>query len=187
MLFPCISYKPITYSCNISDLSGLCKSRWEKTSLRPRGEYEYIDVVVAESRYVVEVFLAGEFTIARPTSCYQSLLEAFPRIAVIKHYELKQVVRLMCAEMKKSMKIRDMPLAPWRKNGYMQAKWFGSYKRTVNSVPMSNSPESDEGFAGKRLVKIPAVPVPRNCNGEFVRKVGFRSGRTSEVMNGTEL
>ena len=139
-------------------------------------------MVVSESRYVVGVFLAGEFAIARPTSSYQSLLELFPRIVVVKPYELKQVVRLMCAEMKKSMKIRDMPVPPWRKNGYMQAKWFGPYKRTVNSVPMDKSPESEEFFSGKRLGGVPGVNC--NCIGEFVRKVGFRSGR---MMNGTEL
>ncbi|RVX08402.1 hypothetical protein CK203_014040 [Vitis vinifera] len=118
--------------------AGLCKSQWEKTSRCPGREHEYIDVVVSESRYVVEVFLAGEFTIARPTSSYQSLLRLFPRVMVVKQFELKQMVRLMCAEMKNSMKIRDMPVPPWRKNGYMQAKWFGPYKRTVNAIPTVN-------------------------------------------------
>ncbi|KAJ9686591.1 hypothetical protein PVL29_015458 [Vitis rotundifolia] len=164
--------------------AGLCKSRWEKTSRCPGGEYEYIDVVVAESRYVVEVFLAGEFTIARPTSSYQSLLQLFPRVMVVKQFELKQMVRLMCAEMKKSMKIRDMPVPPWRKNGYMQAKWFGPYKRTVNAIPTGESSNSSEGLAGKGLIGLPAA---YNCSGEFVRKVGFRSGRMGQVLNGMEL
>ncbi|PIN00767.1 hypothetical protein CDL12_26727 [Handroanthus impetiginosus] len=47
--------------------AGLCKSKWEKTDLNPSGNYEYIDVNTGGNRYVVEVFLAGEFTIARPT------------------------------------------------------------------------------------------------------------------------
>lgn len=174
----------LTYPCNNSDLSGLCKSRWEKTGRCPGGEYEYIDVVVAESRYVVEVFLAGEFTIARPTSYYQTLLRLFPCVMVVKQFELKQMVRLMCAEMKKSMKIRDMPVPPWRKNGYMQAKWFGPYKRTVNAIPTGKSSDSSEGLAGKGLIGLPVV---YNCSGEFVRKVGFRSGRMGQVLNGMEL
>lgn len=164
--------------------AGLCKSRWEKTGRCPGGEYEYIDVVVAESRYVVEVFLAGEFTIARPTSYYQTLLRLFPCVMVVKQFELKQMVRLMCAEMKKSMKIRDMPVPPWRKNGYMQAKWFGPYKRTVNAIPTGKSSDSSEGLAGKGLIGLPVV---YNCSGEFVRKVGFRSGRMGQVLNGMEL
>ncbi|KAK9155468.1 hypothetical protein Sjap_002948 [Stephania japonica] len=55
--------------------SGMCKSRWPKTGRFPSGEYEYIDVITpnstSTSRYIIEVDLAGEFTIARPTEEYE--------------------------------------------------------------------------------------------------------------------
>ncbi|KAJ9537657.1 hypothetical protein OSB04_030390 [Centaurea solstitialis] len=114
-------------------LRGLCKSRWEKTGRYPAGEYEYIDVMKLRQPLHLEVSFGGQFTIARPTKTYKSLLEIIPNIAVIKPKNLKQVVRLMCAAMRASLKTKDMMVSPWRKNGYMQTKWFGSYKRTTNA------------------------------------------------------
>ncbi|CAK9184869.1 unnamed protein product [Ilex paraguariensis] len=117
------------------DSTGLCKSKWEKTGRYPSGNYEYIDVNVAGTRYIVEVFLAGEFKIARPTDHYTSLLNFFPLVFVGKIDELKQVVRLMCNAIKKSMKTMDMHVPPWRRHGYLQARWFSSYKRTIKEIP----------------------------------------------------
>ncbi|KAI3983762.1 hypothetical protein MKX01_001166 [Papaver californicum] len=104
--------------------AGLCKSRWEKTGRFPAGTFEYVDVTVSGIRYIVEVFLAGEFTIARPTNRYTSLLDAFPQVFVGKPDQLKQVVRIMCGASKQSLKKNDMHIPPWRSNGYMQAKWY---------------------------------------------------------------
>ncbi|KAK9050601.1 hypothetical protein SSX86_030429 [Deinandra increscens subsp. villosa] len=115
--------------------AGLCKCRWEKTGRHPAGEYEYIDVLISGDRYIVEASLGSEFTIVRPTKTYQLLLETLPKIIVIKPKVMKKVVRLMCAAMRASLKTREMLVSPWRKNGYMQTKWFGSYKRTTNSRP----------------------------------------------------
>ncbi|KAF9609681.1 hypothetical protein IFM89_017880 [Coptis chinensis] len=112
--------------------AGLCKSRWERSGQYPAGSYEYIDVVVAGKRYFVQVSLAGQFTIARPANCYVSFLNTLPQIFVGKAEEMKQVVKIMCRAMKESIKRNDLYLPPWRRNGYMQAKWFGSYKRTTN-------------------------------------------------------
>ncbi|KAI3923465.1 hypothetical protein MKW92_019176, partial [Papaver armeniacum] len=49
-----------------------------------KGTFEYVDVIVSGNRYIVEVHLVGEFTIARPTNRYITLLEAFPQIFVGK-------------------------------------------------------------------------------------------------------
>ncbi|XP_071742435.1 uncharacterized protein [Rutidosis leptorrhynchoides] len=114
--------------------AGLCKSRWGKTGGHPGGEYEYVDVLLSGDRYIVEVSIGAEFTIARPTKAYESLLDIMPKFMVIKPNELKKVVRLMCAEMRTSLRSREMLISPWRKNGYMQSKWFGSYKRTTNFI-----------------------------------------------------
>ncbi|KAI3774868.1 hypothetical protein L1987_49431 [Smallanthus sonchifolius] len=142
--------------------AGLCKSRWEKTGRHPAGEYEYIDVLISGDRYIVEVSLGAEFTIARPTKTYQSLLEIIPKITVIKPNDLKKVVRLMCAAMRDSLKTRDMLVSPWRKNGYMQTKWLGSYKRTTNSLPSRSTEATAYGggeFNGESFLGFEYSPV----------------------------
>lgn len=132
--------------------AGLCKSRWEKSGGKQAGEYEYIDVNDGETRYIVEVFLAGEFEIARPTDQYVSFLQLLPPIFVCKPDELKQIVRLISTAMKQSMKSMDMHVPPWRRNAYMQAKWFSSYKRTINAVSAKKVSDSGMGFPGKQLI-----------------------------------
>ncbi|XP_075524293.1 uncharacterized protein LOC142556697 [Primulina tabacum] len=134
--------------------AGLCKSKWEKKGRCPSGDYEYIDVNTGGSRYIVEIFLAGEFTVARPTGCYVSLLKHFPPIFVGRPDQLKQVVRLMSNAIRKSMKSAGIHVPPWRRLTYMQAKWFGSYRRTQNEV------------TGRKMV-FPGEPLDGN------RSVGF--------------
>jgi hypothetical protein len=139
---------------------------------------------VCGNRYIVEVLLAREFEIARPTDRYTSLLDVFPPIFVGKVKDLKQVVRLMCKSIKESMKSMGMPVPPWRRNRYMNSKWFSSYKRTTNEVSTGKT-ESDEAFAGKRSVGFEALPaISRYCRDDFQRKVGLRVGNLVAVLNG---
>ncbi|MCL7046759.1 hypothetical protein MKW94_024053 [Papaver nudicaule] len=137
--------------------AGLCKSRWEKTSRFLAGTFEYVDVIVSGNRYIVEVFLVGEFTIARPTNRYTSLLEVFPQIYVGKPDKLKQVVRIMCQASNQSLKKNDMPIPPWRRNGYMQAKWLSLYKRTIN--PVTDTVVLDSA-SSKQSVGFDTIPAP---------------------------
>ncbi|ESQ29155.1 hypothetical protein EUTSA_v10023929mg [Eutrema salsugineum] len=125
----------------------LCKSRWERFGKNTAGKYEYVDVICDggdRNRYIVETNLAGEFEIARPTKRYISILSQVPRVFVGTPEELKHLVRIMCHEMRQSMKHVGIHVPPWRRNGYMQAKWFGSYKRTwtINHEMVNNTSSS---------------------------------------------
>ncbi|CAI9286627.1 unnamed protein product [Lactuca saligna] len=153
--------------------TGLCKSRWEKTGRHPAGEYEYIDVLFSGNRYIVELSLGSEFTIARPTKTYQSLLEIIPKITVIKPNELKKMIRLMCAAMRASLKTRDMMISPWRKNGYMQSKWFGSYKRTTNAISTRSTTVAAYGdgeFNGQSFLGFEYSPATAIVGSGYCRK-----------------
>lgn len=154
--------------------AGLCKSRWAKTGRHPAGEYEYIDILISKNtRYIIEVSLESEFTIARPTKTYQTLLETIPKITVIKPNNLKKVVRLMCAAMRTSLKTKNMTISPWRKNGYMQSKWFGSYKRTTNAnaqPSMLTSPATSVNIDGQSLLGFEYSPAVKS----YCRKEGER-------------
>ncbi|EXC23169.1 hypothetical protein L484_018300 [Morus notabilis] len=139
--------------------SELCKSKWEKSKRFPAGDYEYVDMNVQGTRYIVEAFLVGDFETARPTDHYASLLEIFPRIFVWKVAELKQIVRLVSTAIKQSMKSREMPMPPWRRNAYMKTKWFGPYRRTTNSLPSKKASKLNEAFDAKSSVGFETLPI----------------------------
>lgn len=168
--------------------AGLCKSKWEKNGRLTAGDYEYIDVNFSGKRYIVEISLAGEFEIARPTNQYSSLLDVFPLIYVCKVEELKQVARLMCTAIKGSMKKTNLHVPPWRRNVYMQAKWFSGYKRTTNAVATSKrvspSPLSSESLFPKRSIGFEVRTVKaHNCRDVYATNTGFRIGHLTAVFN----
>ncbi|MED6118610.1 hypothetical protein PIB30_004214 [Stylosanthes scabra] len=171
--------------------AGLCKSKWEKNGRLTAGDYEYIDVNSSSGkRYIVEVSLASEFEIARPTIQYSSLLRVFPQIFIGRVEELKEVVKLMCGAIKGSMKTRDLHVAPWRRNVYMQAKWFGSYKRTTNPVSTRNASSSSTSTADSLFLQRSIGFEPRasiktqNCRDDYAKKTRFRNiGHLTSVFN----
>ncbi|CAK8531322.1 unnamed protein product [Lathyrus sativus] len=166
--------------------AGLCKTKWEKRGKLTAGDYEYIDVTLSGKRYIVEVSLSSEFEIARPTNQYSSLLEFFPMIFVGKMEEFKRIVRLMCSAIKGSMKRMDLHVAPWRRNLYMQNKWFSSYKRTTNAVGARKelSHFSAETFFPKKFMGFEATHVNvYNCRDEYLRvNTGFRVGHLTTAL-----
>lgn len=147
--------------------AAICKTKWSSSGGLTAGNYEYIDVVQSDSytstqnRYFVDLDFAAEFEIARPTSAYTRLSATLPRVYVGKGEELKRIVKVTCDAAKKSLKSKDLTLPPWRKNRYMQNKWFGQYKRTVNPIPASSL--------------SPAVG-PSVSNGVKCRCIGFDDG-----------
>ncbi|OIT03146.1 PREDICTED: uncharacterized protein LOC109225285 [Nicotiana attenuata] len=169
--------------------AGLCKSKWERNGQLPSGNYEYIDINMNENRYIIEVYLAREFEIARPTPYYTSLLEIFPSIFVGKVEELKQVVKLMSRATKKSMKKMDIHVPPWRQLSYMQAKWFGSYKRTINELLLDDDNKnldfSYKCLAKKRAVGFVSMPtISFYCRENFGSNNGIKVGNLAAALNG---
>ncbi|XP_068665915.1 uncharacterized protein [Aristolochia californica] len=129
--------------------AGVCKTKWESSGGLTGGNYEFIDVVRPSSReggtwvrYFVDLEFSGEFEVARPTEEFSKVVRVLPRVFVGRSEELKQIVRLVSEAAKRSLKKRGMHLPPWRKNRYMQAKWLGPYRRTVNPVASNHNPSS---------------------------------------------
>ncbi|XP_078432813.1 uncharacterized protein LOC144704307 [Wolffia australiana] len=115
--------------------AGLCKARWEVRG-GGGGSYEYVDVLRDDTRqrYVVEVEFRGQFEIARPTAEYERVAALLPRVYVARPEELRRLLRLLADAAKRSLQLRELHVPPWRKSHYMQAKWFGPYRRTTNLV-----------------------------------------------------
>ncbi|PKU64021.1 uncharacterized protein LOC110099029 [Dendrobium catenatum] len=119
--------------------AGICKSQWHNTSGISACSHEYIDAVVGETRYMVEINLAGEFKIARPTEDYTELLRSLPKLFVGRPSTLEAVIRLMCSAAQESIKKAGMHVPPWRRTKYMHEKWFGDYRRYTDTFSSSDS------------------------------------------------
>ncbi|KAK4353749.1 hypothetical protein RND71_025943 [Anisodus tanguticus] len=103
--------------------------------------------------------------------------------------ELKQVVRIMSRAMKISMKKMDIYVPPWRQIGYMQAKWFGSYKRTINELLDDDKKKIDFSYkcvAKNRAVGFVAIPtISFYCRENFASNYnGIKMGNLAAALNG---
>ncbi|XP_027337084.1 uncharacterized protein LOC113850730 [Abrus precatorius] len=119
--------------------AAICKTQWDSSSGITAGNHEFIDVVHSgpttwQKRYFVELDFMGQFEIARPTSKYSEILSYVPGIFVGTEEELKRSVRVLCGVAKRCFRSRELTVPPWRKNWYMQNKWFAPYRRTTNPV-----------------------------------------------------
>ncbi|KAG9141611.1 hypothetical protein Leryth_022372 [Lithospermum erythrorhizon] len=155
--------------------AGLCKSKWDKRGNCPPGVYEYIDVIVEGTRYIIEVSLASEFEIARQTDHYTSLLQLFPTVFVSEVKRLKKIIRLMCNSIRKAMKKGGIHVPPWRRLAYMQAKWLGPYRRTINEVPKALQATYSD-FNRTTSIGFVASPseISGYCREDFARRNGAR-------------
>lgn len=135
--------------------AGICKTKWESCGGLSGGDYEFIDVLKSDDpnsdRYFVDLNFANEFEIARPTKEYEQLLQILPRVFIGKCGQLKQIVKIISDGARRSLKSGGLHLPPWRKNRFIQNKWFGAYRRTLNLIPANvTSP-------GKQMVKCRSV------------------------------
>ncbi|PON79934.1 hypothetical protein PanWU01x14_003840 [Parasponia andersonii] len=109
--------------------SSICKSKWEKSSSFPAGEYEYIDVIIQGERLLLDIDFKSEFEIARSTGAYKAILQSLPYIFVGKPDRLGQIVSIVSEAAKQSLKKKGMHFPPWRQAEYMRAKWLSSHHR----------------------------------------------------------
>ncbi|KAG1327318.1 hypothetical protein COCNU_01G012520 [Cocos nucifera] len=151
--------------------AGLCKSSWERAEGVPPGQYEYIDVIAGGgTRYVLEIDLAAEFEIARPTSDYFTVLSPLPAVYVGRPEVLKGIVKLMCAAAKESMRSAGMHVPPWRRKGYVQMKWFGSYTRTTSRNPVGKEEVGGRGAVAAGATRSVIAMGQNSCRMGFRRR-----------------
>ncbi|KAH7838690.1 hypothetical protein Vadar_029974 [Vaccinium darrowii] len=171
--------------------AGLCKSKWDRIGRFPSGAHDYMDIIVSGTRYIIEFSLSAEFSIARATESYTSLLQLVPPIFVGKVEELKQVVRLMCNAIKVSMKSVDMHVPPWRRFGYMKAKWFGSnFERTIGKVTAETGLDSGNSDSGRKRPAgfgQAALAISYRCREDFASRVGLKVGQLAVAFDGANI
>lgn len=128
----------------------MCKSRWDKTSTYPAGEYEYIDAMIEEERLIIDIDFRSEFEIARSTKSYKGVLQTLPQIFVGKPDRLQKIINIVSDAAKQSLKKKGMPLPPWRRADYVKAKWLSPCTHIGNTtVNTDNSPADKQSFNEK--------------------------------------
>ncbi|XP_076940244.1 uncharacterized protein LOC143609362 [Bidens hawaiensis] len=115
-------------------LAAGCKSRWEKTTTYPAGEYEYIDAIIEGERVIIDIDFRSEFEIARSTKSYRAVLQMLPHIYVGQPDRLQNIINIVSDAAKQSLKKKGMPVPPC----YVKAKWLSPCNQTVNE---SNKPD----------------------------------------------
>ncbi|XP_022759809.1 uncharacterized protein LOC111306167 [Durio zibethinus] len=167
--------KVMAYLREVGHNAAICKTKWSSSGNLTAGNYEFIDVVQSvpptwQNRYFIDLDFDSEFEIARPTSEYSRLLQYLPRVFVGQNEELKKIVKVMCDSAKRSLKRKELSLPPWRKNRYMQNKWFGPYRRTTNQIAASSSSLTPANIHPANVVKCRYVGFDVAVNGRlFVR------------------
>ncbi|RVW34380.1 hypothetical protein CK203_092168 [Vitis vinifera] len=151
--------------------AAVCRTKWDGSGGLTAGNHEFIDVLRSEKRYIVDLDFAGEFEIARPTDQYKRLIQTLPRVFIGKSEDLKKIVKLTCDAAKRSLKSRGLHLPPWRKNRYMQNKWFGPCRRAATPSPPL-APASTEFTVKCRSVGFDAVSDGRFFDGIDVTNDG---------------
>ncbi|XP_051118840.1 uncharacterized protein LOC127243043 [Andrographis paniculata] len=125
--------------------ASICKSKWEKSSSIPAGEYEYIDVIIEAERLIIDIDFRSEFEIARSTKAYKnSILQTLPHIFVGKSDRLDSIISIVSEATRLTLKKKGMPLPPWRKSDYVKSKWLSPSSR-ISSI--ENNLNSDKQAA----------------------------------------
>ncbi|XP_059318590.1 uncharacterized protein LOC132068918 [Lycium ferocissimum] len=137
---PILRRNVMTYLRGFGYNAAICKTKWESSGGLKAGNYEFIDVFRSDNntRYVIDLDFAAEFEIARPTNHYERLLKSLPNVFVGKSEELKCILKVMSDGARLSLRSKELLIPPWRKNRFMQNKWLGAYKRTINILPSVN-------------------------------------------------
>ncbi|XWS76026.1 hypothetical protein CRYUN_Cryun01aG0142300 [Craigia yunnanensis] len=167
--------KVMAYLRELGHNAAICKTKWSSSGGLTAGNYEFIDVVQSvsstwQNRYFIDLDFVSEFEIARPTSEYSRLLQYLPRVFVGKNEELKNIVKVMSDSAKRSFKSKELSLPPWRKNRYMQNKWFAPYRRTTNQILVSSSSLTPATIHSVNVVQCRYVGFDDAANGRlFVR------------------
>lgn len=87
-----------------------------------------------EIRVIIELEFRGQFEMKKGSEEYNSLVYKLPNVFVAKFDRLQSVIKILSNSAKKCMKEKKMHLGPWRKQGYMQAKWLRANERTTTLI-----------------------------------------------------
>ena len=123
------------------------------------------------SRYIVEVNVAAEFEIARPSTECQDLLSSLPPVLVARPGALTELAAALCAAAAESIRGAGMHVPPWRRAPYVQAKWSAQFERMEAAAPVAAPGPRSEG--GPRAAVHARRPgVGKNCGMEMGRRQG---------------
>ncbi|XP_010244018.1 PREDICTED: uncharacterized protein LOC104587937 [Nelumbo nucifera] len=167
--------------------ASVCKTSWVTTCNCPGGDYEYIDIMMEDEnsdplRLIIDIDFKSQFELARPTSTYAQLSDTLPSIFVGSEGKLNEIISLLCAAAKQSLKESGLHIPPWRTASYMQSKWLSEHQRIPIAPVMAskrdfgriNNDAKNGGHSSKPSKWAPPAVKPKR------RDLGSRSGLSSQ-------
>jgi len=132
-----------------------------------------VDVIIGGERLIIDIDFRSEFEVARSTKTYKSILQILPQIFVGKSDRLSKIICILSEAAKQSLKKKGMPIPPWRKADYVQAKWLSPPTRRAcasASAPTTGTPPPspvipaiDTGvLSPDKAPLLPPPPPPEN-------------------------
>ena len=132
-----------------------------------------MDVIIGGERLIIDIDFRSEFEVARSTKTYKSILQILPQIFVGKSDRLSKIICILSEAAKQSLKKKGMPIPPWRKADYVQAKWLSPPTRracasasaptTATPSPSPVIPAIDTGvLSPDKAPLLPPPPPPEN-------------------------
>ncbi|KAL9253205.1 hypothetical protein AKJ16_DCAP13794 [Drosera capensis] len=135
----------------------LCKTKWKSSPDMPSGEHTFLDVIddnvsqqKKEIRVIIELSFRAEFEMGWENYEYKRLVSRLPEAFVGKAEKLKALIKILCSAAKKSMESNKMHMGPWRKQNYMQAKWFSLCDRTETLSRLTEQDSTEQPIRGTR-------------------------------------
>ncbi|XP_028757608.1 uncharacterized protein LOC114716728 [Neltuma alba] len=123
--------------------ASLCQTSWLPTINRPKGDYEFIDVMMVmgntiegkAARLIVDMDFRSQFLLAKPTRAYEDLTDMPPSIFVGTEERWSNITSLLCSAAKKSLREKGLHVPPWRKAAYMKSKWLSKDCKKISFTP----------------------------------------------------
>ena len=130
-------------------------------------------MIIGGERILVDVDFRSEFEIARSTKSYRALLQSLPSTFVGTADRVSEIVTVVSAAAKQSLKKKGLHFPPWRKPEYMRAKWLAPHERETRGTISTLDLDKEDGGAsdgGEEEVtwQLPAVRPKSSQNGAKV-------------------
>lgn len=142
--------------------ASVCTTAWASSQGVPAGSHTFIDIVgpaparqaraytdaqdppVAPGRVVIDLDFASQFEVVKGTPAYEAFLQRIPSVFVGSDGTLLRLLELLVEAMRVSLASQKLPVAPWRRLRFVNAKWTAVVDR---AVPAASSPTADTPIA----------------------------------------
>lgn len=128
--------------------ASVCTTAWASSQGVPAGSHAFIDIAApdaqqqrdadaqteAPGRVAIDLDFASHFEVVKGTPAYEAFLQRIPSVFVGSEGTLLRLLELLVEAMRISLAAQNLPVAPWRRLRFVNAKWTAVVDRTVPAL-----------------------------------------------------